>query len=114
MNLIPIAVLPLQDAKDFQKQLKTKGVEISLNHNDQSCTRGCAVTVEILGHEKDLPIIANTYQENFEKLTDGHEVDWKAISAVYDPNQEMAVCPACSFEFSTNNKECPDCGLVLG
>lgn len=114
MNLIPIAVLPLQDAKDFQRQLSDKGVEISLNHNDQTCTRGCAITVEVHGAEKDLPIIAKTYQENFQKLTEGHEIDWNALNAVFDPSKETAVCPACSFEFSTSKKECPDCGLVLG
>ena len=114
MDQIRIAVLPLQDAKNFQKDLNNKGIEISLNHDDQTCTRGCAITVEIMGYEKDLPVIAQMYQENFQKMTEGHDVNWEAVNSVFDTSKEIATCPACSFEFSTNKTECPDCGLVLG
>ena len=114
MEPIRIAVLPLQDAKSLQDDLSKRNIEIVLNHNDQTCTRGCSVTVEVLGHEKDIPIIAQTYQDNFQKLTEGHEVNWEAANAVFDPTQEKAICPACAYEFSTTESECPDCGLVLG
>lgn len=109
-----LAVLPLQEAKDLQDDLKHKGVEIILNHNDQTCTRGCTVTVEVLGYEKDIPEIAKTYQERFQKLTEGHEVNWEVANSVFDSSKESATCPACGHQFSTSNTECPDCGLVLG
>jgi len=114
MDQLTIAVLPLQDAKNLQNDLQKQGVEISLNHNEQTCTRGCAITVEVLGFEKDLPIISKIYQENFQKMTEGHDVNWEAVNSVFDTSKDTAVCPACSFEFSTSKSECPDCGLVLG
>ncbi|MBD66304.1 MAG: hypothetical protein CME62_13925 [Halobacteriovoraceae bacterium] len=106
--------MPLQDAKSLQDQLKARGVEIILNHNDQTCTRGCAVTVEVHGSENDLPVISEIYTQNFQKLAEGHDVNWERMNAVYDPNQAEATCPACGFTFSTSQSECPDCGLVLG
>lgn len=114
MEPLRLAVMPLQDAKDLQDQLLKKGVEIVLNHNDQTCKRGCTITVEVLGFEKDLPTISEIYTKNFQKLTEGHNVNWEQMNAVFDPNQAEATCPACGFTFSTAKTECPDCGLVLG
>ena len=82
MEHIKLAILPLVDAKGLQDQLKSKGVELVLNHNDQTCTRGCTVTVEVLGLEKDVEIIAKTYQENYQKLTDDFHLNKKIIDSV--------------------------------
>jgi hydrogenase maturation factor HypF (carbamoyltransferase family) len=114
MTMIRLAVLPLSDAKQLQADVAKRGVEVVLNHNGQTCTRGCTVTVEILGLEKDIPIVAEVYQNNFKKLTDGHNVNWDIANSVFDPTKETAICPACSTEFSTKLSECPECGLVLG
>ncbi len=114
MEQVRLAVMPLSDAKEFQDQLKSKGVELILNHNEKTCTRGCTVTVEVLGYEKDIEVIARAYQDNYQKLTEGHEVNWEIANSVFDPNQESATCPACGHHFSTNLSECPDCGLVIG
>ena len=114
MEPVRLAVMPLQDAKTFQEQLKSRGIEIVLNHSDQTCTRGCAVTVEVMGYEKDLPIITEVYSHNFQKLVEGHDINWEQMNSVYDPNQAEATCPACGHKFATSNSECPDCGLVLG
>ncbi len=104
----------LNDAKDLKKECEEKGVELVLNHDDQTCTRGCAVTVEIHAHEKDLPIIQQVYSAKYEKLLDGHDVDFEVINSVFDSSQAEATCPACGTKFSTSLSECPDCGLVLG
>lgn len=114
MEMIRIAVLPLQEAKNLQDQLRSKNIELKLEHNEATCTRGCSVTVEVHGLEKDLPQIAQIYQENYLKLLEGHEVDYEAINSVFDPSRSTATCPACSTEFSTKETECPECGLVLG
>jgi hypothetical protein len=113
MEPIRLAVMPLVDAKTFQDDLSKDGVEIILNHNEQTCTRGCAVTVEVLGYEKDLELISNKYKENYEQMTQGHDVNWEIANAVFDPNSAEATCPACGFNFSTDKSECPDCGLVI-
>ena len=113
MDLIKLAILPLEDAKRFKAQLATMGIEIFLDHNEQTCTRGCSVTVEVLGHEQDLEQISNVFQDNFKKLAQGQDVNWELMNSVFDPSQKKAICPACAFEFSTSEKECPDCGLVF-
>jgi hypothetical protein len=114
MEPIRLAVMPLNDAKSLQDDLRKEGVELILNHNDQTCTRGCSVTVEVLGFEKDMEAISNKYQENYQKLIEGHDVNWEAINSVFDPNSEQVTCPACSFSFAPTGAECPDCGLVIG
>lgn len=111
MELIKLAVMPIHEAKALQDQLKKENIDIVLNHDDATCTRGCTVTVEVTGRESDAPKIAQIYHDNFKKLTDGHEVNWEAIDSVFDPNAEMAVCPACTFEFKPTSNACPDCGL---
>lgn len=113
MEMIKIAVMPLQEAKSFQDQLMQRGVSIQLEHNEKTCTRGCTVTVEVIGQQQDLPLIAEVYQSNFAKLLEGHEVNLDIMNAVFDPNQKTATCPACGTNFATSSSECPECGLVL-
>ena len=114
MDLVRIAVMGLQEAKDLQKECLEAGVEIVLNHNDETCNRGCAVTVELHAQEKDIPFVQNLYSQKYAKLLEGHDVDFDAMNSVYDPNASEATCPACSTKFSPQLKECPECGLVLG
>lgn len=114
MEHVKIAVMGLQEAKDLQKACEEKGAEIILNHNDQTCTRGCAVTVELHAKEADIPIIQEVYSKNYQKLLEGHQINFDIIDSVYDPSADQATCPACGCQFSTVNTECPDCGLVLG
>lgn len=113
MEPVRLAVLPLTDAKSLQDQLAKKGIELVLNHNEQTCTRGCTITVEVMGHEKDIEVIAQTYQDNFKKLTDGHEVNWEVANSIFDPSAEEVTCPACAHKFKPTSSECPDCGLAF-
>ena len=114
MELIKIAVMGLNEAKDLKKECETQGIELVLNHDDTSCTRGCAVTVEVHAYEKDLSIVQQVYSEKYQKLLEGHEIDFEAMNSVYDPNQSEATCPACGTKFATSFTECPECELVLG
>ena len=113
-ELKKIAVMNLQEAKEFQTKLKEKGVEITLDHNEQTCTRGCTVTVELLGREEDLPKIHELYTESYQKLLDGLDFDPEVVNSVFDTSAPDAICPACGHKFSTESFECTDCGLVLG
>lgn len=114
MELIRMGVMALNEAKQFQKECSEKGIELVLNHDDQTCTRGCAITVEIHGQEKDLPVIQKIFSERYAKLLEGHDINIDQMNAVYDPNLENATCPACGTQFSTSSTECPECGLCLG
>lgn len=113
-DLKKITVMGLQEAKDFQGELRKEGVELVLNHDDSTCTRGCAVTVELLGKESDFEKIQEVYSRSFNKMLEGMDFDPEIISSVYDNSQASATCPACGHNFATTNSECPDCGLVLG
>lgn len=114
MDYLKIAIMSLNEAKNIQDGLKSRGVDVQLNHNDETCSRGCSVTVEVHAKKTDLPIIKAYLDENFAKSLEGHEVDMKTLNSVFDPAKEKAICPACGFEFSTDSKACPDCGLNLG
>lgn len=114
MELIRLAVMPLNEAKALQDQLKKSNIEVVLNHNEESCTRGCTITVEVNGKKEDAPLIAQIYHDNFKKMTEGHDVNWEAIDSVFDPSAEQVVCPACTHKFTPSGPDCPDCGLSLG
>ena len=114
MEFQPVAVLPLEEAKKLQDQLHQKGIEVKLEHNEATCTRGCSITVEFHAQLKDIDAIRETITVNFKDSLAGHKVDWKAMGSIYDNSQATATCPACSTEFATNHSECPECGLVLG
>ena len=70
MEPLRIAVMPINEAKSFQDDLQKEGIDLVLNHNEKTCTRGCSVTVEVLGYEKDLPKIIEKYESNYKKLLD--------------------------------------------
>ena len=103
----------LNDAKLFQKKLKDIGVELVLNHNEASCTRGCAVTVELMAKEADVPQIQEMYSKEYQKMLEGHEINPEQISAVFDASAEKVTCPACGHSFKPDGNECPDCGLMF-
>lgn len=114
MDLVQLAIMGLDEAKQFQKTCEKKGIELILNHNEASCRRGCAVTVEILGKVSDIAMIQDIYQTEYQKLLKGHDVNDEQLNAVYDLSQPEALCPACGHKFSPGPIECPDCGLGLG
>ena len=113
MDLVKVGVMGLNEAKAFKSELEARGVELVLNHNEQTCTRGCTITVEMLAKEADIPTIQKLYQEKYEQLLEGHDINAEQMNAIFDSSQAEALCPACGHKFSTANTECPDCGLVL-
>ena len=113
MELKAIGVMGLNDAKVFQKKLQEVGVELVLNHNEASCTRGCAVTVDLLAKEADIPKVQELYAREFQKSLEGHDINLEQLAAVFDPSAKTVQCPACGFEFEPQNNECPDCGLMF-
>lgn len=109
-----IAVMPLQEAKMLKSNLVNKGVEIELNHAKETCNRGCTVTVEVHANESDIPKIVEVIEQDFQSLIENPDFDAKNLDQVFDPNQSMATCPACTHRFATTLSECPDCGLSFG
>jgi len=110
-----IGILELSEAKELSDKLEPKGVYITIKHNEQTCAKGCAVKVEVWAPETDIPAIAETIKEEKMKIIDneGLDIDKSLLDQVFDDEAKTAVCPACGASFSTDNKECPDCGLVF-
>lgn len=108
-----IGIMELVSAKRLREKLAENGVEIEIGHNKQTCTSGCRVTVEVWAKSEDILKVQEKLAEEHMKLLEGLDFDLKQISQVFDPKKETAVCPACGAEFSTDLKECPDCGLVF-
>jgi hypothetical protein len=112
MQEIFLGVMDLQEAKNHQLVLRTKGAEIILKTNGKTCTTGCKVTVEVWGHEDDAGILKKHFQEDYLKHVKGHEPNFENLSQIFDPSAQEVICQACGAKFSPANHECPDCGLV--
>lgn len=112
-ELIRLGTMGLHEAKSLQRVLAQEGVELVLDHNDQTCTRGCSVTVELLVSEAGLPMVQKVLKAQFERQTQGTNVQWELMNEVFDPEKAEATCPACGTKFETSSKACPDCGLCF-
>lgn len=112
-ELIRLGTMVLGEAKSLQRVLAQEGVELVLDHNDQTCSRGCSVTVELLVSEDGLSMVQKVLKDQFERNTKGTKVQWELLDEVFDPGKAEATCPACGTKFETSLKSCPDCGLCF-
>lgn len=90
-------------------------MEIELVHNEQTCRKGCQSKVEVWVDSQYLQEVQELFQEEVKRMieAEGTGVDHEQIGQVFDPEAKTTICPACGTEFSTELKECPDCGLVF-
>jgi hypothetical protein len=109
---VMLGVMEISEAKYHQAKFKEHGIEIELMSNTETCTRGCKVTVEMWGSDKDLEFFQQYFKADYFKNLGDHQINFKALEATYDPNQPETICQACGDTFSTSLSECPSCGLV--
>ena len=76
MDELFFGVMGLQEAKNHQYALKEKGIEIILKTNEQTCTTGCKVTVEVWGREQDKEALLQHFQNDFFKHVKWYYVFW--------------------------------------
>lgn len=112
METVIIGVFPHAEAKTLEKKLSEQGLNPVLNHDGQTCQRGCAVTIELRLPQSEIesaiPFLKSYHSKDYAGLT----IDFEALNATFDPNQENTQCPACSTFFNpSKHSECPDCGL---
>jgi len=112
MEQIFLGVMDLQEAKNHQLKLKSKGVDITLKMNHQTCTTGCKVTVEVWAEEADNDALRIHFKNDYLKHVKGHEPDPNHLAQVFDPTASEVICQACGAKFSPTVNECPDCGLM--
>ena len=110
-----IGTLELGEAKRIRSLLLEKGIQLELVSDPQTCsTGGCARTVDVFVASEKIPEVTDFLKAEKIRAVDGLEFDSVLINEVYDPEKESARCPACGTRFSTQLKECPDCGLGFG
>ena len=112
MEPLFLGVMELQDAKNHQFQLRSKGVALELKVNHQTCTSGCKVTVEVWGSGADAEAIQRHFNQDYLKHVKGHEPNLDNLTQVFDPSASEVICQACGSKFVPTVNECPDCGLV--
>jgi hypothetical protein len=112
MEELFLGVMDLQEAKNHQLKLRTKGIDVYLKTNHQTCTTGCKVTVEVWGLASDVETLSSYFQEDYLKHVKGHIPNFSHLSSVFDSSAHEVICQACGAKFSPSVNECPDCGLV--
>lgn len=112
MEELFLGVMSLQEAKNHQLKLKEDGITLTLKVNNQTCTTGCKVTVEVWADASDEARIKLHFQADYFKNVKGHEPNLDNLSQVFDPSAEFVICQACGASFSPTVNECPSCGLV--
>lgn len=110
---VRIGIMEIAQAENLRTRLAKKDVLVELMHNQQTCTKGCKISVEIWAHLKDLPKISDEFDEQRSRLLDGLEVNPALLDQIHSPENEHSVCPACGANFSSKLLECPDCGLAF-
>ena len=103
------------EAKRLQAVLAERGVQMLLASNPDSCgTGGCKPKLEVRVPSQSMELVRAFFEEERKRSMDGLEHDASLGDEVFDPERATARCPACGTEFSTQLKECPDCGLCFG
>src|SRR4051794_37963463 len=109
-----LGVIEYAEAKRLKYALEERGVSLILRNNPETCVSGgCKPTLEVIARTEDMPRVAEFLQTESKRAFDGLDFDPGVAAQVFDTEKENAICPACGTQFSTQLKECPDCGLVF-
>lgn len=108
-----VAILRLEDGKQILNQLASLKISAKLEHNEETCTRGCAVTVELHVAANDIQGWIKFQEQMSINSVESSDYNPELLNTIFDPSKEEANCPACGFKFSTSLSECPDCGLCI-
>jgi len=114
-ELVDILKGKVINIKSVQSLLKREGFPSLLAGDSSSCcAKGCG------GGEVRLQVRRDDLREVMEILAREHmhstglsDHDAGFVDAVYNPEAQSAVCPACGCSFSTQSRSCPDCGLCF-
>ena len=112
-KMVKIGIMPIAQADRLKSITRESQLDIETFHNASTCQSGCNTTVEVWAFPNDIDQISFIWKKDQEKNYSGLEFNPQAINNVYDADKETAVCPACETEFSTTQKECPECGLCF-
>ncbi len=62
----------------------------------------------------DYGVASSLVEQDYIKKTGLENSDMDTADTVFDPQAELAICPACSTRFKPVSALCPECGLRFG
>jgi len=113
-ELIAIQKGNLLDMKRVRNLLAGHNIP-ALIVKDEQCRSGCCGGVEVVLQIRwdDRERAAFLLQEEHERTTGGKFEQDQGEDSIFNPDAQLAVCPACGHSFPPNGPDCPDCGLCF-
>jgi len=114
-QLVVIFQAPLNDLKHLKDLLEAEQIGAMISKEGGGCSSGgCAPKFQLQVRQEEIQDALQVLAEEHHRATALAEHDLAHAGAVFNPEAEEAVCPACGFVFATNTTTCPDCGLCFG
>lgn len=113
-ELLPLQKGNLLDMKRVKNLLAEHNIP-ALLVKDEQCRSGCCGGVEVVLQIRweDRERAAVLLQEEHERTTGIKFNKDQSEESIFNPDAQLAVCPACGHTFSPNGPDCPDCGLCF-
>ena len=113
-ELLPLQKGNLLDMKRVKNLLEAHNIP-ALLVKDEQCRSGCCGGVEVVIQIRwdDRERAAILLKEEHERTTGMKFHQDQAEESIFNPDSQLAVCPACGHTFSPNGPDCPDCGLCF-
>ena len=103
------------DLKNFQEIFGLERIASRIIGDDKSCGKGCCPSTFYLQvRREDAQEASEILALEHQRLTGLHEHDLSTADAIFNPEAEEVVCPACGHTFTPSEATCPDCGLCFG
>lgn len=113
-QLVVIFQASLGDIKHLKTLLEAEQIGVMISKDGDGCGGGCTPKFQLLVRQEEAPDAMQVLAEEHRRATVLAEHDAAHTGAVFNPEAEEAVCPACGFAFATTTTTCPDCGLCFG
>ncbi|HCC53822.1 MAG TPA: hypothetical protein DEQ20_02695 [Desulfobulbaceae bacterium] len=115
-QLVVIFQASLPEIKHLKSLLEAEQIGTLICKDSQACGSGggCAPKFQLQVRQEEEQDALQVLAEEHRRVTVLAEHDVTHAEAVFNPEAEEAVCPACGFAFATTITTCPDCGLCFG
>jgi hypothetical protein len=105
----------LGDLKHLKDLLEADRIGAMISKEGGGCASGgCAPKFELQVRQEEVRDALEVLAQEHRRATALAEHDATHAGAVFNPEAEEAICPACGFAFATTTTTCPDCGLCFG
>jgi len=118
-NLVGVRQGTLMELKQIRRLLEKHGIASLIAGDGSDCSKGCGASSAFILQvkEADLGRAGSIMSEDFRRSTalDSHAVSNVSSSSevVLDERAAEIYCPACGFNFVSQEQACPECGLCF-